>query len=107
MRVRVAKTLIRMQPSAIIKLNGTKRMPAPRGGDAIHCLEALGYVDYYDVVGNAGEEGDDQSTDPDPDEEEAPGKDWLWAPIFARDYTFVTRTVSRALRIAQRTRLRS
>lgn len=30
MRVRIAKTLIRMQPRAIMKLKGTKRMPAPR-----------------------------------------------------------------------------
>lgn len=31
MRVRIAKTLIRMQPSAIMKLKGTRWMPAPRG----------------------------------------------------------------------------
>lgn len=31
MRVRIAKTLIRMQPRAIMKLKGMRRMPAPRG----------------------------------------------------------------------------
>ena len=31
MRVRMAKTLIKMHPSAIMKLKGTRRTPAPRG----------------------------------------------------------------------------
>lgn len=46
-------------------------------------------VDYDDVVGDTGEEGEDQGTDPRSIENEAPWKYWLWAPIVASDYAFV------------------
>ena len=71
------------------EVEGNQADAGSEGGDAIDGLETLGYVDYYDVVGNTGEEGEDQGTHPGPVENEAPGKDWLWAPFFAGDYAFV------------------